>query len=269
MDPIRVTVRRGPLVEAVHRVHAVAVKDGRIVDSAGDSGARHLLPLVVEADPGAAARPRARRRLRHRGRDRLRVAPRGAPAARGRARPARPRAGDRGRPRARPPGGARPEPALHNCSGKHAGMLAVCRVRGWPIEGYRLAEHPMQQLLLDEVAGARRAAADGIPTASTGAASSRSRCRSSGWRRRSRACAEVEGGPDRRSDDRAPRADRLRARRDGHRSDAPAAGLDREGRRGGADLRGDRPTARRRLKAEDGSIRALRPGARIVPRPRR
>ena len=26
----------------------------------------------------------------------------------------------------------------HNCSGKHAGMLALCHAKGWPTEGYRL-----------------------------------------------------------------------------------------------------------------------------------
>ena len=33
-----------------------------------------------------------------------------------------------------------PEPTRleHNCSGKHAGLLALCRAREWPIEGYRL-----------------------------------------------------------------------------------------------------------------------------------
>src|ERR687892_2832930 len=32
----------------------------------------------------------------------------------------------------------------HNCSGKHAGMLALCRANGWRTEGYRLSEHPVQ-----------------------------------------------------------------------------------------------------------------------------
>ena len=44
----------------------------------------------------------------------------------------------------------------HNCSGKHAGFLCVCAARGWPFEGYRLPEHPLQiQVLaaLDEAAG--------------------------------------------------------------------------------------------------------------------
>jgi L-asparaginase II len=39
----------------------------------------------------------------------------------------------------------------HNCSGKHAGMLALCHANGWPYEGYRLAGHPCQQAMLDEL----------------------------------------------------------------------------------------------------------------------
>jgi L-asparaginase II len=47
--------------------------------------------------------------------------------------------------------GRPPERIYHNCSGKHAGMLAVCRARGWPTEGYRLPDHPLQQAILGEV----------------------------------------------------------------------------------------------------------------------
>ena len=42
----------------------------------------------------------------------------------------------------------------HNCSGKHAALLALCRAAGWPIEGYRLAHHPCQHAMLAEVAAA-------------------------------------------------------------------------------------------------------------------
>src|SRR5215510_14251703 len=35
-DPISVLVRRGPIVEAEHRVHAVAVRDGAVVGACGD-----------------------------------------------------------------------------------------------------------------------------------------------------------------------------------------------------------------------------------------
>lgn len=43
--------------------------------------------------------------------------------------------------------------AVHsNCSGKHAGMLAVCVHNGWPIEEYFRPEHPVQQLSLHNMA---------------------------------------------------------------------------------------------------------------------
>jgi L-asparaginase II len=43
--------------------------------------------------------------------------------------------------------------AVHsNCSGKHAGMLALARHHGWPTELYTRLDHPVQQRLLSEVA---------------------------------------------------------------------------------------------------------------------
>ena len=38
-------------------------------------------------------------------------------------------------------------PLLMNCSGKHAGMIATCRVNGWPVEGYLDQDHPLQQAI--------------------------------------------------------------------------------------------------------------------------
>src|SRR6266566_5196816 len=38
-----------------------------------------------------------------------------------------------------------------NCSGKHAGMLALARHHGWPTEFYTRVEHPVQQRCLEEV----------------------------------------------------------------------------------------------------------------------
>ncbi|MBP0034267.1 MAG: asparaginase [Roseofilum sp. Belize BBD 4] len=40
----------------------------------------------------------------------------------------------------------------HNCSGKHAGMLAVCQQRHWMKENYLRRNHPVQQLILSRVA---------------------------------------------------------------------------------------------------------------------
>ncbi|MBE7559225.1 asparaginase [bacterium] len=41
----------------------------------------------------------------------------------------------------------------HNCSGKHAGMLAACVHRGYPIATYRDPAHPHQQHILRAFAG--------------------------------------------------------------------------------------------------------------------
>ena len=35
----------------------------------------------------------------------------------------------------------------HNCSGKHAGMVALAVREGWPVAGYTHADHPLQQLM--------------------------------------------------------------------------------------------------------------------------
>jgi L-asparaginase II len=40
-----------------------------------------------------------------------------------------------------------PRKINHNCSGKHAGMLALCRTRGWRSEGYRLEGHQVQRVM--------------------------------------------------------------------------------------------------------------------------
>lgn len=43
-------------------------------------------------------------------------------------------------------------PLEHNCSGKHAGMLAVCQQRNWPLNTYLQRNHPVQQLILSKTA---------------------------------------------------------------------------------------------------------------------
>ena len=39
----------------------------------------------------------------------------------------------------------------HNCSGKHAGMLALCRKQDWPLEDYTQQGHPVQQYIVDKI----------------------------------------------------------------------------------------------------------------------
>ena len=168
MDPIRVTVTRGPLVEAVHRVHAVAAQDGRIVDSAGNP---ELVTFYRSSSKPIQALPLARERAdvsdvevaiacaSHR------AEPQQLEAARNLLDHAPATEADL---ELGPQEGRGQSLLSHNCSGKHAGFLAVCRVREWPIEGYRLETHPMQQLLLDEVAALAELPRDGIPTAIDG-----------------------------------------------------------------------------------------------------
>ncbi len=147
-EPIVVEVRRNGVVEAAHRVHAVAVRSGEVVAAAGDpsltcfmrSSSKPLqaLPLVRARDdlpddelaiacashhdtPEQVAAVRALLARAEVTEDDLELGPQD------------------GRP---------PELIHNNCSGNHAGMLALCRARGWPTQGYRLPEHPVQQACL-------------------------------------------------------------------------------------------------------------------------
>jgi L-asparaginase len=43
-------------------------------------------------------------------------------------------------------------PLEHNCSGKHAGMLAVCKAHNWPLANYLERHHPLQKLILSKFA---------------------------------------------------------------------------------------------------------------------
>jgi L-asparaginase II len=46
----------------------------------------------------------------------------------------------------------RPKRIFHNCSGKHAAMLAACVMQGWPTESYLEPNHPLQRRIVDLVA---------------------------------------------------------------------------------------------------------------------
>ena len=59
-------------------------------------------------------------------------------------------------------------PLWSNCSGKHAGMLALARHRGWPSAGYHRPEHPVQRRILEEVSRWTGVPAARIPTATDG-----------------------------------------------------------------------------------------------------
>jgi len=163
-----VEVRRNGVVEAVHRVHAVAVRGGEVVAAAGDpsltcfmrsaSKALQVLPLVRARDdlpddelaiacashrdtPEQVAAVRALLARAESTEDDLELGP------------------QEGRP---------PERIHNNCSGNHAGMLALCRARGWPTQGYRLPEHPVQQACRDVHAEAAEVDPAEMPTGTDG-----------------------------------------------------------------------------------------------------
>lgn len=72
---------------------------------------------------------------------------------------------------------AGPAPVMHNCSGKHAAMLATCRINGWPLHEYRSVDHPLQRAVRARVEtlvgrGSRKVGVDGcgVPTFALGLA---------------------------------------------------------------------------------------------------
>jgi L-asparaginase II len=155
-------------VEARHCVHAVAVRAGDVVSARGDpslvtclrSSAKPIQALLlVRARPDLADAEIAIACASHRAETAQIAAVRSllskAPASEDEL--------ECGEQEGRPPGSVH-----HNCSGKHAGFLAVCRARGWETPGYRLPEHPLQQELLAEVAAAAGLPAGEIPTAVDG-----------------------------------------------------------------------------------------------------
>jgi L-asparaginase II len=48
--------------------------------------------------------------------------------------------------------GEEPAPIHNNCSGKHAGMIALALAHGWPTAGYTRSDHPVQRRMLKEIA---------------------------------------------------------------------------------------------------------------------
>ena len=164
MEPIVVEATRDGVVEARHRVHAVAVSGGAIVASAGEpslvayfrSSAKPIQALpVVRARPDLVETEIAIACASHLARpeqlEPVRSLLAKAPATEDELEC-----------------GPDPTPLEHNCSGKHAAMLALCQTMGWPSEGYRLPGHPCQQAMLAEVAAAAEVEPAAIPTAADG-----------------------------------------------------------------------------------------------------
>ena len=160
-------VRRGGVVEAVHEVHAVAVQDGAVVAERGDAA---LVTFMRSSAKPFQALPLARARDDLDDRD-LAIASAShladdvqleavrALLAKAPASEEELECGPEGNP---------PSPLKHNCSGKHAGMLALCRANAWPSVGYRLAGHPVQEAVREEIAGAAGVSPGDMATAVDG-----------------------------------------------------------------------------------------------------
>ena len=164
MEALRVTVRRGVVEEAEHLVHAVAVRDGAVVEQAGEaaliaylrSSAKpfQAIPVVLARDDlssaeiaiASASHLAAPEQL-----DAVRSLLAKAPAEEDELEC-----------------GQEPTRLEHNCSGKHAGMLALCRAHGWASGGYRLPTHPVQHACRDVIAAAADVGIDELPTAVDG-----------------------------------------------------------------------------------------------------
>jgi L-asparaginase II len=164
MDPLRIVVRRGVVDEADHVVHAVAVRDGTVVEQAGEAGLVAYLrssakpfqaiPVVLARDDLTSAEiaiASASHLASPEQLDAVRSLLAKAPAE-----------------EAELECGPEPTPLQHNCSGKHAGMLALCRAHGWASGGYRLDTHPVQHACRDVIAAAADVAIDEMPTAVDG-----------------------------------------------------------------------------------------------------
>jgi L-asparaginase II len=162
-DPITVAVRRGETVESRHRVHAVAVQDGTVVAEAGEGGlvtfmrssakpiqALPLTRALPELDEKELAIACASHQALPEQLEAVRALLARAPAGEDEL-----ECGAEGDP---------PSPLNHNCSGKHAGMLALCRAHGWDSRGYRLPHHPCQHAMQAEVARAADLEEDELET---------------------------------------------------------------------------------------------------------
>jgi L-asparaginase II len=164
VDPITVSVRRGTVAESTHAVHAVAVRDGAVVAEAGDPG--RVCFLRSAAKPfQALPLVRARDDLTT---EEIAIASASHLATAEQLAAVRSLLAKAPAIEADLECGPEPTPLEHNCSGKHAGMLALCRTKGWASGGYRLATHPVQHGCLAEVAAAADADAAEIPTAVDG-----------------------------------------------------------------------------------------------------
>jgi L-asparaginase II len=164
-----VEVWRGELVESIHRVR-IAVVDaaGRLRASSGDIAApvfarsaikpMQALPLVEDGVMDRLGLTDAELALacashsgepRHVDLARSLLAKAGAGEDELACGPHSPFHGPTSRELRRQ--GLEPGRVHNNCSGKHAGMIALARAHGWPVRGYHEPDHAVQRRMLHEM----------------------------------------------------------------------------------------------------------------------
>lgn len=170
MSDFRIVAVRGSLVESVHHVSAIVVgSDGRVLAHAGDpdlvtywrsaSKPFQLFPLVAEGGVerfGLDAEMLALACGSHNAEPEHRAVGARWLAAVGLSESDLSCGGHPSLWSAQAEqmirDGVVPTPLWSNCSGKHAGLLALARLHGWPTEGYQAVGHPVQELVAASIA---------------------------------------------------------------------------------------------------------------------
>jgi L-asparaginase II len=156
-EPAVVRVIRSGRTESIHRVHvAVCDVEGRLIASAGDSGREVFARSCMKPLQATVSLAHAQSERLTDGQVAVICASHnGEPVHVRTVRSILTRAGLSDADLRTPPGlpidpewrrrvhGRRR--VLHDCSGKHAGMLLACVRSGWPIETYRRRGHPLQR----------------------------------------------------------------------------------------------------------------------------
>lgn len=164
VEPVVVEVTRGPVVEARHVVHAVVVGRDGVELAMGDPSLVTFLrssAKPIQALPLVRARPDLDD-------EEIALACASHLAAPEQLAVVRRLLADAPATEDELECGPAPTRIEHNCSGKHAGLLALCRARGWPSRDYRLLEHPCQQVMLGEVAAAAEVERGSLTVAADG-----------------------------------------------------------------------------------------------------
>lgn len=185
-QPLTVSAGRGALRESTHRVHAVvADAAGHIVGSWGDAGrptvlrsaAKPFQTLPLVADGAADHFGFSEREIAlccgshnseeaHLAAARSMLAKAGVEEALLVCGPHPPLRRERERELAA--AGTPLTSIMSNCSGKHAGMLALSAFHSWPLEGYEHPAHPVQLRMRRELARWARCDPRAIPSAVDG-----------------------------------------------------------------------------------------------------